>query len=77
MDRLDAMLVLQEVVETGSLSAAARKLGKPLATVSRKLADLETHLNARLLIRTSRRLELTDAGRSYADACRQILADVQ
>ena len=77
MDRLDAMQVLLSVVETGSLSAAGRHLGMPLATVSRKIADLENHLKSRLLTRSTRRLELTDAGRAYVDACKRILDDVR
>jgi DNA-binding transcriptional LysR family regulator len=56
MDRLDSMATLLAAVETGSLSAASRKLGVPLATVSRKVSDLEAHLRARLVTRTSRRL---------------------
>jgi DNA-binding transcriptional LysR family regulator len=76
MDRLEAMSVLLAAVEAGSLSAAARKLGMPLATVSRKVSDLETHLRTRLVNRTSRRLELTDAGRSYVAACKRIIEDV-
>ena len=76
MDRLDAMHVLLTVVEAGSLSAAGRRLGMPLATVSRKLAELEAHLKARLLTRSTRRLELTDTGRSYVAACKRILEEV-
>ena len=49
MDRLEAMSLLVAVVESGSLSAAGRKLGVPLPTVSRKISDLEAHLKARLL----------------------------
>lgn len=64
------------VVDEGSLSAAGRKLGMPLATVSRKLSDLETHLKARLLNRSTRGLTLTDAGRDYLAACKRILEDV-
>ena len=63
-------------VDGGSLSAAGRKLGMPLATVSRKLSDLETHLKARLLNRSTRQLTLTDAGREYLAACKRILEDV-
>lgn len=63
-------------IDAGSLSAASRKLGLPLATVSRRVSDLEAHLRTTLLVRTSRRLELTDAGRSYAAACRDILGAV-
>lgn len=76
MDRLDAMRVLLAVVEAGSLSAGARALRAPLATVSRKVADLEAHLQTRLLTRTTRRLSLTDAGRAYVAAARRILEDV-
>ncbi|MBI1207596.1 MAG: LysR family transcriptional regulator [Azospirillum sp.] len=73
MDRLDAMSVLVTAVEAGSLSAAARRLDMPLATVSRKVAELEAHLKTRLLNRSSRQFALTDAGRSYVTACRHIL----
>ncbi len=73
MDRLDAMTVFAAAAEEGSLSAAGRRLRMPLATVSRKLANLEAHLGARLLIRTTRQLTLTDAGRDYLAASREIL----
>lgn len=76
MDRFDAMSVLLAVTDAGSLSAGARKLGMPLATVSRKVSELEAHLHTKLLNRGSRRLELTDAGQSYVAACRRILEDV-
>src|SRR5271170_2819997 len=76
MDRLESMAVLLAVMDTGSLSAAGRKLGIPLPTVSRKLSELETHLKARLLTRSTRRLTLTDTGRSYIAACRKILDDI-
>jgi DNA-binding transcriptional LysR family regulator len=77
MDRLESMGVFAAVVDCGSLSAAGRRLGVPLATVSRKLADLEAHLGTRLLTRSTRRLVLTDAGRDYLAACRQILDQVE
>jgi len=76
MDRLDAMNVFLAVVDAGSLSAAGRRLGMPLATVSRKLAELENHLGARLLNRSTRRLVLTEPGTAYERACRRILDDV-
>src|SRR5215831_6761246 len=76
MDRLDAMSVLVAAVEAGSLSAAARRRGMPLATVSRKVSELEAHLKTRLVNRSSRQLTLTDAGRSYVAACKRILEDV-
>lgn len=70
------MTVFLAAVETGSLSAAGRKLGMPLATVSRKLSDLESHLQARLINRSTRKLTLTNAGRDYVSACKRILEDV-
>ncbi|MGX8011720.1 LysR family transcriptional regulator [Mesorhizobium sp. ORM8.1] len=76
MDRLDAMSLFVATVEAGSLSAAARRAGMPLATVSRRLSELEKHLKTRLLNRSTRRLSLTDAGQSYLAACRRILEDV-
>lgn len=77
MDRFDAMSVLLAVIDEGSLSAGARRLRAPLTTVSRKVADLEQHLGTRLLVRTSRRIELTDAGRDYVAASRRILEQVE
>jgi DNA-binding transcriptional LysR family regulator len=76
MDRFDAMTVLLAAVDAGSLSAGGRRLGMPLATVSRKVSELEAHLKARLLNRSTRRLELTDAGRDYVEACKRILDEV-
>lgn len=76
MDRLEAMSVLLAVVEAGNLSAASRKLGMPLATVSRNISELETHLKSRILIRSTRQMQLTDAGRAYVEACKRILEEV-
>jgi DNA-binding transcriptional LysR family regulator len=76
MDRLESMSTLLAAVEAGSLSAASRKLGMPLATVSRKVSELEAHLRTQLVIRTSRRLTLTDVGRSYIAACKRILQEI-
>ena len=76
MDRLASMSILVAAVEEGSLSAAARRLRTPLATVSRKVSELEAHLKTRLLHRSTRQLALTDAGRAYVEACRRILEDV-
>ena len=76
MDRLAAMAVFVEAVDQGSLSAAGRRLGLPLATVSRRLSELETHIGTRLLVRSTRQLALTDAGQAYLGACRRILEEV-
>lgn len=76
MDRLDSMSILVTVAEAGSLSAAARRLDTPLTTVSRKISDLEAYLKTQLLARSSRRVTLTDAGKSYVAACKRILEEV-
>jgi len=70
------MTVLLAAVDQGSLSAASRQLGIPLATVSRRVSELEEHLGIRLLLRGNRRLVLTDAGQSYVTSCRRIMEDV-
>jgi DNA-binding transcriptional LysR family regulator len=77
MDRYEAMSMLVTVSETGSLSAAGRALKVPLATLSRKISDLETLLGTKLLIRTTRKLTLTDTGITYVAAARRILEQVE
>src|SRR6478736_10044200 len=76
MNRLEAMSVVLAVAEAGSLSAAARQQKTPLATVSRKVTELEAHLQTKLFNRSTRALVPTDAGRSYIAAAKRILADV-
>jgi DNA-binding transcriptional LysR family regulator len=76
MDRLEAMTILLRVVDRGSFSAASRELGMPLATVSRKVSDLERHLGTRLLVRTTRKLALTDVGATYVASARRILDEI-
>ena len=70
------MTMLVEAVEQGSLSAAGRRLRVPLPTLSRKISELEAHLGTTLLLRSTRRLRLTEAGAEYLSACRRILAQV-
>lgn len=76
MDRFSAMSTLLAAVDGGSLSAASRALKMPLATVSRRVAELERHLRTKLVVRTSRQLQLTDEGRAYVAASRRILAEL-
>jgi DNA-binding transcriptional LysR family regulator len=76
MDRLEGMSIVLAVAEAGSLSAAARRQKMPLATVSRKVSELEAHLRTKLFNRSSRALVPTDAGLSYIAAAKRILADV-
>ena len=73
MDRIEAMTILLRVVDRGSFSAASRELGIPLATVSRKVGELEAHLGTRLLTRTTRKVAMTDAGATYVASARRIL----
>jgi DNA-binding transcriptional LysR family regulator len=75
-DRLEAMSILVAVVDAGSLSAGARALRIPLATVSRKVAELEKELGAELVLRSARGLTPTDTGTAYLEAARRILEDV-
>jgi DNA-binding transcriptional LysR family regulator len=73
MDRLDAMRVFISVVDSNGFSAASRILSMPLPTVSRKIAELESHLGTQLLIRSTRKVTVTDSGRRYYQEVRQIL----
>jgi DNA-binding transcriptional LysR family regulator len=70
------MALVLAVAETGSLSAAARRVSTPVATASRKISDLEVHLRAKLFDRSARKLALTEAGTTYVAAAKRILADV-
>lgn len=76
IDRLEAMRILSLTVNEGSFSAASRALRMPLPTVSRKVSELEAHLGTRLLVRTTRKLALTDAGIAFLASARRILDEV-
>jgi DNA-binding transcriptional LysR family regulator len=77
MDQLRAMRVFARVIEEGSFAQAARALDLAPAVVTRLVADLEEHLGARLVNRTTRRLALTDVGEAYLERARQILIEVE
>ncbi len=77
MDRLEAMAMLVASMEEGSLSAAARKLRIPVATLTRNVNDLEESVGTKLLVRTTRKLHLTDAGVDYVAAAKRILEQVE
>jgi len=77
MDRLHSMRVFCRVIDAGSFAAAAREMHLSPAVVTRLVADLEEHLGARLINRTTRRLALTDIGESYLERARQILTEVE
>jgi DNA-binding transcriptional LysR family regulator len=76
VDLLEKMTTFTRVVEAGSLAAAARQLRVSSAAVSRQLAALEAELGAPLVLRTTRRLSVTDLGRQYYERCLRILRDV-
>ena len=71
------MQVFVEIVERGSLSAAAESLDASLSAVVRALSSLESRLGVRLINRTTRRLALTKEGERYVESCRTILAAVE
>lgn len=76
MDRWQAMQAFVRVVESGSFVAAAERMGMSTSSLSRLVAELEQHLGARLLNRTTRRLSLTDSGQSYYERCVALLAEL-
>jgi DNA-binding transcriptional LysR family regulator len=77
MDLMRTMRTFVRVVDEQGFAAAARSLDLAPAVVTKQVADLEAHLGARLLNRTTRRMSLTDVGETYLDHARQILADVE
>ena len=77
MDRFQALRVFSQVVESGSFSAAATRLGLSPTAASRYVAELESHLHTRLLNRTTRRVSLTESGRAFYERSVQLLADLE
>lgn len=76
MDRFQSMSAFVAVIEAGSFSAAARKLGMPLATISRKVSELEDHLRVGLINRSTRKISLTEPGQDYYETCRRLLDEL-
>ena len=77
MDRFLAVSTFAKVVELGSFARAAERIGLSTSAVSRQVSELESHLNVRLLNRTTRRLSLTEAGQSFYEHSVQLLADLE
>ena len=77
MDKFEAMRVFCTVIEAGGFSTAAERTGLSTSAVSRHVAQLEAHLNVRLLNRTTRRMRPTDEGFAYFERCTQLLADLE
>jgi DNA-binding transcriptional LysR family regulator len=76
MDRFAAMQVFAQVVESGSFAKAAERLGLSTSAASRQVAELESHLQTRLLNRTTRKVSLTESGRAFYERSVQLLADL-
>jgi DNA-binding transcriptional LysR family regulator len=77
MDRLVSMRVFVQVVDSGSFAAAAKSLGASPASVTHHVQALEDHLGVQLLNRTTRRLHLTDVGRTFYEDSSKILTQVE
>jgi len=77
MDRIEAMSIFITALDEGSLAAAARRLKRSPAAVSRAIAFLEARVGAQLLHRTTRSMACSEAGERYAIACRRMLAELE
>src|SRR5689334_12544715 len=77
MDRLEGIKIFVRVVESGSFSAVARELGTGQPAVSKQVAALEERLGAQLLMRTSRSLSLTEAGRDFYESAVPLISDLE
>ncbi len=77
MDRVSSMQIFVQVVEAGGFTAAAGRTGLSRAAVSKSVMQLEEHLGARLLNRTTRRVSLSEIGRVYYERCKAILSDIE
>jgi DNA-binding transcriptional LysR family regulator len=74
---LNRLVVFVAVVETGSITAAAKRLGLAKTMVSAHMQKLEAEIGSNLLVRTTRRLHLTEAGTQFYEACQKILQDTE
>src|ERR1700730_13005745 len=76
-DRLQELAVFVRTAESGSFSRAARELGLSQPSVSRIIGELEARLGVTLLLRTTRRITVTDAGALFLDRAREILSQIE
>jgi DNA-binding transcriptional LysR family regulator len=76
LDLVTAMRAYRQVVDSGSFTGAAKALGLSKAAISKQVSDLEAHLGAALLHRTTRRLNVTEAGQLYFDRCSRLLDEL-
>jgi len=76
MDRWQAMRIFVKVAETEGFAEAARNMHMSAPAVTRAVAALEDMIGARLFVRTTRSVKMTEAGTRYLDDCRRILSDI-
>jgi DNA-binding transcriptional LysR family regulator len=76
MDKLRRMQIFKTVAEVGQFTQAAQNLGVSKSAVSQAIADLETYLGSRLIIRDNRNFKLTETGHDYYKNCARILSDI-
>ena len=76
MDRFESMTAFVAVAEAGGFSAAARRLRVPLATISRRVSELEDLLRVQLFTRTTRKVALTEIGQHHFETCRRLLGEL-
>lgn len=76
MNALADLRIFSNVVRTGSFSAAARQLGLPPSSVSRRIGALEQRLGVPLFVRTTRQVSLTEAGRVYSNSIQRVLSEL-
>jgi DNA-binding transcriptional LysR family regulator len=76
MDRWQAMRIFAKVAETASFAETARQMHMSAPAVTRAVAGLEDTIGARLFVRTTRSVKLTEAGERYVEDCRRILSDI-
>ncbi|MCB1762844.1 MAG: LysR family transcriptional regulator [Gammaproteobacteria bacterium] len=74
---LNDMIVFASVVDNGTISGAARELGQPKSTISRRVQQLEEELGVRLLQRTTRSLRLTELGATFYERCKKVQAEAE
>jgi DNA-binding transcriptional LysR family regulator len=77
MDRLDAIRLFVRVVESGSFSAVARETGVGQPAVSKQIAQLEAHLGAQLMRRSSRSMVLTEAGQTFYESALRLIGELE
>ena len=77
MSQIEEIRAFVMVVETGSLTQAAERLGIAVSAVSRRLKDLELRLGAPLIQRTTRRMYLNEVGQGFYDRCKAVLDELE